>query len=74
MEVSVDFATLDSDYSLVLLDEYSRFLIVEIVSSTSVNIVIPKLDKIFSKYGIVDVVKSDKGSLFKQSTIQTVFK
>ena len=47
-----------------MLDEYSRFPIVEIVSSTSANVVIPKLDKIFSEYGIVDVVKSDNGPPF----------
>ena len=64
VEVSVDFATLDSEYLLVVLDEYSRFPIVEIVSSTSANVVIPKLDKIFSEYGIVDVVKSDNGPPF----------
>ena len=46
------------------MDEYSRFPIVEIDSSTSANVVIPKLDKIFSEYGIVDIVKSDNGPPF----------
>ena len=63
-EVSVDFAQLDSGYLLIIVDEYSRFPIVEIVSSTSANVVIPKLDKIFSEHGIVEILKSDNGPPF----------
>ncbi|KAK3720930.1 hypothetical protein QZH41_014537, partial [Actinostola sp. cb2023] len=52
------------DYLLVVLDEYSRFPEVEIVTSTSARAVIPKLDAIFSRQGIPDVLKSDNGPPF----------
>ena len=52
------------DYLLVMVDEYSRFPIVEIIRSTSSNTVIPVLDKIFSVFGYPKVVKTDNGSPF----------
>ncbi|XP_053380302.1 uncharacterized protein K02A2.6-like [Mercenaria mercenaria] len=61
--VSLDFAGPfpDGKYLLVLIDEYSRFPIVEIINSTSSKTVIPVLDKIFSEFGICEVLKSDNG-------------
>ena len=63
-EVSVDFAQIGSEYLLVVTDDYSRYPVVDIVSSTSANAVIPKLDKIFSEFGIAEVVRSDNGPPF----------
>ena len=63
-EVIVDFAQIGSDYLLVVTDDYSRYPVVDIVSSTSANTVIPKLDKIFSEFGIAEVVRSDNGPPF----------
>ena len=58
-EVSADFATISKDvYLLVIIDEYSRYPIVEIISSTSSNTVIPVIDKIFSELGIVTNLKN----------------
>lgn len=52
------------DYLLVILDEYSRFPFVEIMSSTSANKTVPLIDKVFSTVGIPTEVKSDNGPPF----------
>jgi len=65
-EVAVDFAGPfpSGDYALVVIDEYSRFPEVEIVTSTSAKTVIPRLDAIFARQGIPAVVKTDNGPPF----------
>ena len=47
-----------------MVDDYSRFPLVEPVSSTSASAVIPKLDQLFSTFGASRVVKSDNGPPF----------
>jgi hypothetical protein len=42
------------EYLLVLMDDYSRFPIVEITTSISAKAIIPKLDKIFSSFVILN--------------------
>ena len=49
---------------MVLVDEYSRFPIVEIFRSVSANTVIPVLDKHLATFGYPDVIKSDNGAPF----------
>jgi len=39
------------EYLLVLIDDYSRFPIVEVISSTPASNVIPRIYKVFSDYG-----------------------
>ena len=51
-------------YLLVLVDRYSRFPEVQIVGSTKVSVVIPKLDKIFAVHGIPTIIRSDNGPPF----------
>ena len=64
-EVSVDFAELpNKDYLLLITDDYSRYPVVEIVKSMSEIAVIPKLDKVFSEFGIPNTVRSDNGPPF----------
>ena len=64
-EVTVDFCSLpNAEYLLVVMDDYSRFPVVEKVSTTSARAVIPKLDSTFSLFGIPEVVKSDIGPRF----------
>lgn len=60
-KVAVDFCgpMPTGEYLLVLMDEYSRFPIVEIIKSVSAN-----TDKIFAKYGIPLELKSDNGPPF----------
>ena len=41
--------------------EYGACSKVEIVHSTSANAIIPKMDRIFSTYGMPLVIKSDNG-------------
>ena len=52
------------EYLLVIVDEYSRFPVVEIVHSTSVKTTITLLDKVFSQFGVPYVVKCDNGPPF----------
>ena len=62
-ELSADFAgpLKDGSYLLVIIDEYSRFPIVENVSSTSARAVIPVIDKILSLLGVCDSMRTDNG-------------
>lgn len=67
-EVSTDFGHLENgEYLLVVTDEYSRYVVVEIITSTAARVVIPKLDKIFSEFGIPKILKSDNGPPFNSS-------
>ena len=52
------------EYLLVVIDRYSRFPEVEIVSSTKASVIIPKLDKIFAVHGVPAIVRSDNGPPF----------
>ena len=52
---------------MVVIDEYSRFPEVEILSSISAKTVISHLDTIFSRQGIPQVIKSDNGPPFKSN-------
>ena len=64
-EVSVDFAEIpNKEYLLLITDDYSRYPVVEIVKSTAATTTIPKLDKVFSEFGVPDVVRSDNGPPF----------
>ena len=63
-EMSVDFAHVDGEILLLVIDDYSRFPFVEPVSSEASSAVIPKLDKIFATFGTPNVVKSDNGPPF----------
>lgn len=49
---------------LVMICELSRFSEVVIVNSTSVERVIPQIDRVFSTLGILCIVKSDNGPPF----------
>lgn len=71
-EVSMDFAELpNSEYLLIITDDYSRYPIVETVKCTSANTVIPRVDKVFSEFGIPDVVKTDNGPPFNSHEFQS---
>ena len=47
------------EYLMVLLDDYSRFPLVESIFSTSGTVVIRKLETLFSIFGIPDEERSD---------------
>lgn len=52
------------EYLLVIIDDYTRYPVVESVRSTSANTVIPVMDKVFSMLGIPRIVKTDNGPPF----------
>ena len=65
-EVAVDFVGPfpSADYIVVVVDEFSRFPEVELLTSTSAKAVVPKLDAILSRQGVPDILKSDNGPPF----------
>ena len=64
-ELSMDFGQISpSEYLMVVTDEYSRYPVVDVIHSTSADIVIPILDKTLSEFGVPEVMKSDKGPPF----------
>ena len=65
-EDSVDFCGpfKSGEYLLVVIDDFSRFPEVEILHSTSEKSTIPKLDAIFARQGIPEIVKTDNGPPF----------
>ena len=56
-EVSVDFKELSGGgYLLVVYDNYSRYPVVEVVTSVSSKAVIPRLNKIFAEFGVPETM------------------
>ncbi|CAF1483776.1 unnamed protein product [Didymodactylos carnosus] len=47
-------------YLLVIIDEYSRFVIIQEVNTTALHYVLPKLHESLSLFGIPQIVKTDK--------------
>ena len=61
-EVSIDFKHISqNEYLLVITDDYSRYP----VRSTSSKHVIPVMDRVFTMFGVPEVVKSDNGPPFQ---------
>ena len=52
-------------YCLLFVDYYSRYPVVEFVTSTSEPAMIPKFEKLFAQFGIPEETKSDNGSPFQ---------
>ena len=65
-EVSIDFCGPypTGEYLLVIIDDFSRFPIVELIRSTAASSTIPHLDKIFGIFGIPETVRTDNGPPF----------
>ena len=74
--VAVDFKgpLKTGEYALVVIDEYSRFPEIEFTTSTSAKATIPKLDKIFSTFGIPLKVRSDNGPPFTSDEFKNYVK
>ena len=62
------------DYLFVVIDEYSRYPVVEIVKSVSANTVIPVLEKIIAMFGVPTVIKTDNGSPFNSNSFANYVK
>ncbi|XP_043240081.1 uncharacterized protein K02A2.6-like [Amphibalanus amphitrite] len=61
----------NGEYLLVLIDEYSRYPVVELTRGTSGEAVIPVLDKVFSTHGFPETLKTDGGPPFNGHDFQT---
>ena len=64
MDFAGPFGGPNGDYAMVVIDEYSRYPEVEIISSVSGSTVLPRLDTIFARWGIPNNIKSDNGAPF----------
>ena len=71
-EVSADFGHLQKrKYLLVVTDEYSRYVVVDILNSISTTSVILRLDKIFAEFGVPVSLKTDNGPPFNSHEFKT---
>ena len=67
--LSIDFCgpLPTGDYLLVIIDEYSRYPVVETLRSTSAEKVIPLMEKTFATFGYPTVIKTDNGPPFQSA-------
>ena len=71
-EVRADFGHLQNGkYLLVVTDEYSRYVVVDILDSISTTSAKPCLDKIFAKFGVPVSLKTDNGPPFNSHEFKT---
>jgi len=76
-KVAMDFFSISSntnEHILVVQDRYSRYPVVDFVSTTSAKATIPKLDRIFSDFGVPDQADSDNGTPFQSSEFDEYMK
>lgn len=68
-ELSLDFygPIPTGGYLLVLIDDYSRFPIVEHITTTSAKCVKAKLEDILSAFGVPKIIKTDNGPPFNSN-------
>lgn len=52
------------DYIMVVIDDHSRYPEVDVISSTSSRVVIPRLERIFAAHGVPAEIKTDNGPPF----------
>ena len=58
-------------YLLVVTDEYSCYVVVDILDSISTTSVIPRLDKILAEFGVPVYLKTDNGLPFNSHEFKT---
>uniref|UniRef100_A0A224Z9X1 RNA-directed DNA polymerase n=1 Tax=Rhipicephalus zambeziensis TaxID=60191 RepID=A0A224Z9X1_9ACAR len=65
--VSVDFCGPfpDGKYAMVTVDDFSRYPVVHIISSTDARRVLPLLRAVFAQFGIPEQVRTDNGPPFQ---------
>jgi len=72
-ELSIDFfgpIAPTKEYLIVVIDDYSRFPIVMPTFSLKSNVIEPKLDGIFSTFGIPKILRSDNGPPFNSDSFR----
>jgi hypothetical protein len=68
LELSIDFLSASlptGEYILVIVDEYSRYPLAEMVKTTSFAAIQPVLRRVFATFGFPSVIKSDNGPPFQ---------
>lgn len=65
--VGSDLFTLNNENYLVTVDYYSRYMFVDSLHSTTSNMVITKLKKIFSLEGIANTIVTDNGPQYSSA-------
>lgn len=72
-ELSIDFAGPfpDGKYILAMIDEHSRYPLVDVVSSTSAASTLKVLRRWFTEFGVPAVLKSDNGPPFNSKDYTT---
>ena len=66
-EISIDFfgpIAPTKEYWMVVLDDFSRYVLVEVIHSLTAEVVIKHLSVIFGTFGIPDQVRTDNGTPF----------
>ena len=53
------------DYLIVIIDEFSRFPVVEITKCLTAEKIIPIVDKVFSMFSYPRQIKTDNGHSFQ---------
>ena len=61
-------------YLLVIVDRYSRYPGVEVITSINANTVIKKLNKIFAAHGLPEVLTTDNGPPFHSREFKAYMK
>ena len=66
LNLSIDFCgpLPTGEYLMVMVDEFSRYPIVEVLRSASAETVVPVVRRIWSLFGYPEVIKSDNGPPF----------
>ena len=68
LELSCDLMDLpNGKYVVILVDDYSRYPMIEILNSATSRAVIPALDNMMSILGIPEKIRTDNGPCFKSS-------
>ncbi|CAB4043006.1 Transposon Ty3-G Gag-Pol poly [Paramuricea clavata] len=75
-EVAMDFLGPfpTGEYFLVVIDAFSRFPEVEVLTTVFAKAVLPKLNAIFSRQGLPEVLKSDNGPPFNAPEFESYAK
>ena len=75
-EIAIDFCghLPTGEMLLVIVDRYSRYPLVEIMTTTTATNVIKRLNKLFCMFGYPDKVWSDNGPPFQSRELKLWFK
>ena len=64
----------NGSYILVMIDQRSKYPEIGFTSSKACNVLIPILERIFSIYGIPEIIVSDNGPPFQSHQLATYFR